>query len=99
MRSDTDFAATQSIAPAGRAIGSANSGFDPKNLGRHQVAFFWLILFGEAKKGKSPAAATERHWNLAERAVPDSKQGFDTSARTEGRLGPNGVKEIRKRAF
>jgi hypothetical protein len=36
LGSDTDFAAMQSIAPAGRAIGSANSGSDPKNLSRQQ---------------------------------------------------------------
>ena len=34
LGSDTDFAAMRSIAPAGRAIGSANSGSDPKNLSR-----------------------------------------------------------------
>ena len=31
--------------------------------------FFGLPYFGEAKKGESPAAATERHRNFAERMV------------------------------
>ena len=46
--------------------------------------------FGEAKKGKSPAAATERHRDLADEAVTESTAGFDRSARsfdTSGRTG------------
>jgi hypothetical protein len=46
--------------------------------------FFSLGFFGEAKKSKSPAAATERHRNSSKDLVSDSTQGFDTSARTAG---------------
>ena len=45
--------------------------------------FLCLLSFGEAKEGKSPAAATERHRNSAQSEVVDSTQGFDT-------LSPNG---------
>jgi hypothetical protein len=33
LGSDTNFAATLCVAPAGRATGSANLGSDPKNAG------------------------------------------------------------------
>ena len=46
------------------------------------VAFLGLPYFGEAKKGKSPAAATERHRNAAKNTEVESQQGFDTSARS-----------------
>ena len=69
-------------APAGRAIGSANSGSDPKNSPDCGSPFFGLPYFGEAKKGESPAAAAERHRNLSKDTMHDAKQGFDTSARS-----------------
>ncbi len=67
LGSDTDFAAMQSIAPAGRAIGSANSGSDPKNLKQTPGSPFLLLtlLLAKQKKSESPAAATERHRNSA----------------------------------
>ena len=36
--------------------------------------FFGLPYFGEAKKGESPAAATERHRNFAERMLTRSEK-------------------------
>ena len=36
--------------------------------------FFGLPYFGEAKKGESPAAATERHQDLAMNAVIESRR-------------------------
>ena len=36
--------------------------------------FFGLPYFGEAKKGESPAAATERHQDLAKNAVIESRK-------------------------
>ncbi len=51
LGSDTDFAAMRSIAPAGRAIGSANSGSNPKNHSRHQGRlFFCLLCFWRSKR-------------------------------------------------
>jgi hypothetical protein len=73
----------QSIAPAGQAIGSANSGSDPKNSPDCGSPFFGLPYFGEAKKGESPAAAKERLQVLSTNRVRNSTQGFD-------RLNPNG---------
>ena len=56
LGSDTDFAAMQSIAPAGRAIGSANSGSDPKNRSRHQgrLFFAYFLLAKQKKVGRPP---------------------------------------------
>jgi hypothetical protein len=51
--------------------------------------FFSLGFFGEAKKSRSPAAATERHRNPSTNLRPDLKQGFD-------RLNPNGFPKIPK---
>ena len=45
--------------------------------------FFSLGFFGEAKKSKSPAAATERHRNFVKNPGADAAQGFY-------RLNPNG---------
>ena len=42
--------------------------------------FFSLGFFGEAKKSKSPAAATERHQNSSRNPLSESTQGFDTLA-------------------
>ena len=56
---------------------------------------FAYFLLAKQKTSKSPAAAIERHQNLANMLVPDSAQGFD-------RLSPNGVPEwgrIRERVF
>ena len=39
--------------------------------------FFSLGFFGEAKKSKSPAAATERHQDSAKNQVRNSTRGFD----------------------
>ena len=55
--------------PQGRAIGSANLGSDPKNSPDSGSPFFGLPYFGEAKKGESPAAATERHQVLSNNPV------------------------------
>ena len=80
------------VAPAGRAIGSANSGSDPKNSPDCGSPFFGLPYFGEAKESESPAAATERPQDSSMSQQIEKEQGFD-------RLSPNGDKQIRKRAF
>ena len=38
--------------------------------------FLCLLSFGEAKESRSPAAATERHWNSSKNLVLDSGQVF-----------------------
>ena len=63
--------------------------------------FFSLGFFGEAKKSKSPAAATERHRNPATTLTHDSAQRFDTSARAalETGTGIFGVRAQIRQAF
>ena len=52
--------------------------------------FLCLLSFGEAKKSRSPAAATERHRNAAKSTLVKPLQGFDTSARSFDTLGRTG---------
>ena len=88
-------AASLSGTPAGLSTGRC-----PQRSGGTQTPgspFFCLLFFGEAKKSKSPAAATERHQDSSKFQVHDSTQGFDG-------LSPNGRGDgsgdgIRKRAF
>ena len=49
--------------------------------------FFSLGFFGETKKGRSPAAATERQRNSAERTLLESTQASTSSARTGFGIG------------
>ena len=84
--SDCLSAASSSSTPL-----EASTGRCPQRSGGTQAAgspFFGLPYFGEAKKGKSPAAATERHRNSARSWVVDSTQGFD-------RLSPNVFRNAR----
>ena len=48
-------------------------------------------LYSEEKKGKSPAAATERHQDLAKNAVFESTQGFDRLSPILRYLRTNGL--------
>ena len=82
--------ASLSSTPAGLST----AGCPQRSEGTQTVGspFFGLPYFGEAKKGESPAAATERHQDFAKNPGADAAQGFD-------RLSPNGEKQIRERAF
>ncbi len=65
--------------------------------------FLAYLILAKQKKSESPAAATERHRDSSknqlikkehgfDRLSPNGAavKGFDTSARTDGRLSPNG---------
>jgi hypothetical protein len=98
LGSDTDFAAMRSIAPAGRAIGSANSGSDPNNLSRHQGRLFLAyFLLAKQKTSESPAAATERLRNASKDTVAKSRRRLRQAQPERGWDG-NG-NGIRIRAF
>ena len=59
----------------------ASTGGCPQRSGGTQTPgspFFSLGFFGEAKKSKSPAAATERHRNVSKQPRFRSDKGFDT---------------------
>jgi hypothetical protein len=67
-------AASSSGTPAGLSTGRC-----PQRSGGTQAPgspFFGLPYFSEAKKGESPAAATERHRNSSKNLVLESGQGF-----------------------
>ena len=82
--------ASSSETPAGLSTAGC-----PQRSGGTQAPgspFFGLPYFGEAKKGESPAAATERHQDLAKNAVIESR-------RRVRRAQPERVEKIRDRAF
>ena len=89
-------AASSSGTPAGLSTGRC-----PQRSAGSQTPgspFFSLGFFGEAKKSKSPAAATERHPNAAKSTMVESLQGFDTSGRSfdiSGRAGKR-IQEVKK---
>ena len=57
-----------------------------------QVRSVCSPYFGEAKKGKSPAAATERHQDSAKNQVRNSTQGFDRLSPILRYLRTNGAR-------
>jgi hypothetical protein len=63
---------------SGTPAGPSTAGCPQRSGGTQTVAspFFSLGFFGEAKKSKSPAAATERHRNSSKNLVLESGQGF-----------------------
>ncbi len=88
LGSDTDFAAMQSIAPKGRAIGSANSGSDPKNLSRHQGRLFltYLILTKQKKVSRPPRQSGTGTWQR-KRCPIQSKASIPQPERIGARQG------------
>ena len=59
--------------------------------------FFGLPYFGEAKKGESPAAATERHQDSAKNPGTDATQRFDRRSPNGDGSGGGNATGIRKR--